>query len=177
MTNLLQLYSEGRLTQEDLAVALSTTIMSVRQTLFKAKLKLTKTPTKEWAEELNMMHFDAPLKELANQYLVSIAVIKHMRYQYNEQRQHPDRTSLKQAAIKGDKTQAELAKEFGVTQATVSRHNPKRREYGNYRKRLNPTEWHKVKQYLATNGGNIAEAARHFNTTRQTIYRKLQNDN
>lgn len=171
------LFEAGKCTQEDLSIATGLTILAVRQLLFKAKLKLSNTVTDAWIEEMRMLPPEGTMEDQARQYITDMMTIRKLRYGVTHERQLPDRTRLMGAVMEGNKTQAELAKEFGLSQSTVSRHNPKRRRNKTYRERLTATDWRKVKQYLAENNGNISEAARHFNTTRQTIYRKLNNDN
>lgn len=171
----LSLYNEGKLTQEDLALALDLTIMKVRQELFKAGCKLSSTVTPEWTMEVAHLNLDGTLEEQARQYCVDMLTYRRLKYQVSSTRFTVDRTDLKLAINAGDKTQAELAEEYGVSQATVSRHNPKRKKLGPYRKRVTAFDMAKVKKYLETH--TVSDAARHFGISRQTIYRKLNNDN
>lgn len=168
-------YNQGRLTQEDIALATGLSILQVRQALYKAGCQLSNTHTEMWAQEVSMTPPEGTLEEQARQYLVDMFLYRRLKYQVKSTKQTPDRTELKTAVAKGEKTQAELAAEFGVSQATVSRHNPKRRSNKPYAPRMHPSKWKDVKKYLETH--SISDAARHFGTTRTTIYRKLNDDN
>lgn len=176
-SNLVEMYVAGRLTQEDLAIATDMSIMDVRQYLFVLGHKLTTTPSQVWSDEICILYCDTSVNELAKRYRADLLLINKMRYAYKERSSFPDRTKIKIAAATSGKTQAEIAKEYGVSQSTVSRHNPKRKAVKAYRKRITPKEWEDIRKYLADNGNNISDASRHFNVTRQSIYRKLNNDN
>lgn len=170
-------YNSGKLTQEDIALATGLTILSIRQALYKAGCKLSNAITPEWCDEAHIMPPAGTIEEQARQYIVDPATYRRIKYEVRTTKETTDRTDLKQAIAAGNKTQAELAKEFQVSQATVSRHNPKRQKRTKpYGPRINPTTWRKIKEFLATND-NISEAARHFKVARQTIYRKLNDDN
>lgn len=171
-----ELYKSGKCSQEDIALATNLSIMQVRQQLYKAGCELSQSVTEEWIEEVRMMAPEGTLEVQARQYCTDMLVMRKLKYGVSSERHTEDRTTLITAIVTGDKTQAEIAKDFNVSQATVSRHNPRRKQNSPYGPRLSPTTWLKVKEYLAKNRGNISEAARHFNTTRQTIYRKLKHD-
>lgn len=169
-------YKAGKLTQEDISLATGLYIWQVRQELYRAGCKLCNTITNEWSDEVQLTPPEGIVEEQARQYLIDLATYKRLKYEVRTGREFKDRTDLKAAILTGKKTQAEIAKEFGVSQATVSRHNPKKVKHTKpYGPRINPTLWAKIKKHLETN--NISETARHFKVARQTIYRQLENDN
>lgn len=169
-------FNAGKLTQEDIALATGLSILQVRQQLHKAGCKLSSAITNEWAEEVAFMPPEGTIEEQARQYVIDPATYRRLKYEVRTVKQTEDRTALKTAIASGQKTQAEIAKEFKVSQATVSRHNPKRQKRDKpYAPRMNPTTWQKIKVFLETH--NISEAARHFKVARQTIYRNLNDEN